>query len=1048
MRRRHQTLPLTLCCLLLTAFASAQALAGDELSWLDRYNVVWNTPSKHVGESMPGGGGSIGLNVWVENGDVLIYVARPDSFEEGGGLLKSGRIRVRLSPNPFDESESFRQELKLRDGVIELEGKKGAQSATVRVWCEIQRPVVHVDMQSATPTTIEAFYENWRMEKFQLNDYNWHGTPKAKWTLSEPDVVSVRDGVVEFYHRNPEEGLFDVLVKAYGMEAVKDQLWNPQRFRTSGGLFMSEQLKVDPTPVQGMYVQSAFQAWRLKGENLRQASVRMVLHTAQTDTIEQWREQLAQIVKSASADAATQARQWWSQFWQRSRIVIGGPKPDPADPAWQVGRNYQLARFMLACNAYGALPTKFNGGLHTFESGLINFIEPAARGRPDERVWGAINFTGQNQRLLYWPMLKSGDTDMMLPQLNFYANMRGNGEVYTKTWWGIDRAASFIDQINYFGIPVGKLVNLVAPPRSRDDLVKSMRLHEHYYTTQVELSWMMFQWASYAGLDIKPYLPFIESTLRFYNEYYQLHQRQRDGQPYGPDGKLVIEPGRALETYADVRNPTDVVTGLKVVLEAVMELPDELLPADRKAEWKEMLSRLPAPIYFAEHGGKRVILPGEKYGRRTNGEIPQLYVLFPYNTWGVGRPDLQVAIDSWRYGGPNLLNDKGWWCWYQNNIFTARMGLVSEARAYTVKKMMDSGRKFPAIWGPGFDQTPDMDHAGSGMIGLQDMLMQESGEDLYLLPAWPKDWPVAFKLHAPWQTVLEGSCRNGALAALTVAVDGPRPSLRLHAPGIGAAKVSEVGGQAVSAQSSDKDVLEFAVAAGKRYTLSGLNVPADQPPQWVPVYSDSFDAVKDWKKAAEGEAVVQTPPGAGTTGNALKIGPGTVLSYDMGKAVRGLVRVRAYLPDGAARGTVEILNRNEKDQKYMHTQSALAAGKMVHFERVYSGVMAGLNNAPVWSLFAQDQWAHFTQQKPAWKPIGSGLPAGAGWVEITLDASASGYVTVSVKVLSSGKVETSRVKAIGLEAVVEGFRYVRLGNYDASGEPMWFDDLSVMEFLP
>jgi len=35
----------------------------------DRYNVVWTSQSKNSGGSMPVGGGGIGLNVWVENGD-------------------------------------------------------------------------------------------------------------------------------------------------------------------------------------------------------------------------------------------------------------------------------------------------------------------------------------------------------------------------------------------------------------------------------------------------------------------------------------------------------------------------------------------------------------------------------------------------------------------------------------------------------------------------------------------------------------------------------------------------------------------------------------------------------------------------------------------------------------------------------------------------------------------------------------------------------------------------------------------------------------------
>ena len=114
--------------------AALPALQGapcgaDELAWLDAYNVVWNSPSRNSGESMPGGDGSIGLNAWVEDGELLCYVARPDAFEETGALLKSGRIRRRLTPNPFDKGDSFTQELKLRDGTVEVTGRKDGQFA-------------------------------------------------------------------------------------------------------------------------------------------------------------------------------------------------------------------------------------------------------------------------------------------------------------------------------------------------------------------------------------------------------------------------------------------------------------------------------------------------------------------------------------------------------------------------------------------------------------------------------------------------------------------------------------------------------------------------------------------------------------------------------------------------------------------------------------------------------------------------------------------------------------------------------------------------------
>jgi hypothetical protein len=87
--------------------------------------------------------------------------------------------------------------------------------------------------------------------------------------------------------------------------------------------------------------------------------------------------------------------------------------------------------------------------------------------------------------------------------------------------------------------------------------------------------------------------------------------------------------------------------------------------------------------------------------------------------------------------------------WKQDNIFAARLGLTDEAIRLNFQKMADSGRRFPAFWRLGFDWVPDHNWGGSGMIGIQEMLLQVDGDKIHLFPAWPKNRDVHFKLHAP-----------------------------------------------------------------------------------------------------------------------------------------------------------------------------------------------------------------------------------------------------------------------------------------------------------
>jgi hypothetical protein len=68
------------------------------------------------------------------------------------------------------------------------------------------------------------------------------------------------------------------------------------------------------------------------------------------------------------------------------------------------------------------------------------------------------------------------------------------------------------------------------------------------------------------------------------------------------------------------------------------------------------------------------------------------------------------------------------------------------------------------------------------MIALQEMLMQTDGKNIYLLPAWPKDWDVDFKLHAPYRTIVEGALRKGKIKTLKVTPKERRRDVAIMEP--------------------------------------------------------------------------------------------------------------------------------------------------------------------------------------------------------------------------------------------------------------------------
>ncbi len=744
------------------------------------YNVLWDSQSGNSSESMPVGGGDIGLNVWAEDNELMFYIARSGTFDENNQMLKLGRVRIILSPNPFSSQTEFRQELKLQQGCIEVTGNSpGVGSCKIKLWVEVFRPVIHVDINSDRPVSVEAIYENWRLNKYERPagrgySFSLAGYPGKVYMY--PDTVSFADKGVLWYHRNNNNDLvFDKEVAGQGLQTIKNRIWNPLKDLTFGG-FMAGENMTPSGNTTGRYLDADYKGWKLASKSPRRRHrLKLFLRTAQVENLQRWKRPLFALAKqTVLADEKAWRRNlaWWDRFWKRSYLIVNSPDPNEKDTAWQIGRNYQLFRYLLGCNAYGEYPTKFNGGLFTFD---VSPISKKAKHKqdPDYRMWGGGSFTAQNQRLVYWPMLKTGDFDMMVPQFEFYRRALDAAILRTKHYWGHD-GACFTEQIEQFGLPIGGTYGWAGSSTSRNrpegiELgVQSSRAVKYHYINQLEFALMILDYYQYSGTDIGAYMRFIEEAVIFYDEHYRYRCKQRTGSELDKNGKLVIYPSTCGETYADARNPTDVIAGLKVVLTRLLELPVAYVPEEKKQRYKAILSRLPE-IKITEIASRRTIAPAHKW--RTppqNNELPQLYTVFPYKLYGLGKPDLQVAIDTWRYDVETPFKRSAF-CWFQGNIFTAMFGLTDQAKKYAVERFTQRCMRFPAFWNCwSFDHPPDFDHGGCSMIGLQEMLMQTDGKVIRLLPAWPKEWDVDFKLHAPYKTTVQGKVRAGEIVQLKV----------------------------------------------------------------------------------------------------------------------------------------------------------------------------------------------------------------------------------------------------------------------------------------
>jgi hypothetical protein len=250
-------------CLISLFLAVASLMAQKNVVLPEPNNIEWTSQSKNSSESMPCGGGSIGLNVWVENDDLLFYISKSDAFEENNGLYKLGRVRIRLAPNPFTGAH-FNQKLILHDGCISITANKAGDTSEIAIWVDVFRPVIHIELKSSIERTVSATYESWRTETFKERpDENFQNS--LKWApfdtiYTYKDDISFQDNHVLFFHRNRDYTVFDMNVTLQGLDSIRDQLYNPLKNNTYGGLLIGQNM-VPSGQTTGRYVETEFKGY-------------------------------------------------------------------------------------------------------------------------------------------------------------------------------------------------------------------------------------------------------------------------------------------------------------------------------------------------------------------------------------------------------------------------------------------------------------------------------------------------------------------------------------------------------------------------------------------------------------------------------------------------------------------------------------------------------------------------------------------------------------------------------------------------------------------
>lgn len=776
--------------LIVTVFSIQFINAQSKVTYPDIYNVVWNSQSKNAAASMPVGGGDIGMNVWVENNELLLYIQRSGVHDEYNGFPKSGRIRIWTQPNIFDGATSFKQELILSESCIQITVIHPEYGhVKFKVWSEVHSPKVHIEGKSGKSITYYSQYESWRTEpralsigdKKERDRWGWWDTGGwAHEVILEPDNFQQKKNRFTFWHINPEEKLTSKMM--YGMIGMGDEygkFYDPLKDAVWGGQMEGSNLAFDGK-TDGKYCDTDFTGWRYKSSKpTKKQEITMWFHNSHCGSGEKWLEELysTKAKKEIPVKKAWEENlKWWKTFWDKSYVVVN-PDKNENDSIWQMGRNYNLFRYMTALNAYGENPTMFNGGLLSVDPSTISKND---KWHPDWRRWSGGNYTMQNQRWVYWPMLKWGDFEHMESQFNFLERTLEVGKRRLMKHYGIEGWV-FEEVGTVYGLPMPMhfgFDSVYIEERERQPWMEpglaSNWCTMHHHTAMLEFSYMILEYYRYSGRDISKWLPIVKGTIDFFDNYYRLKAKfNANYKEYDANGKLIIFPAAACESHYYVSNPVPDVAGLQAVIDGALQLPEKWMNEFFKGS--EELSRIQntIPDFFLDDiDGDTVIPPGKSvaYSWWKKTELYINYPMFPFNRIELGDPEMEYVNNTYKHW-ETWQTPLSWelvQSWNNGNVAFARMGMTGKAADLTYKTLANGPFRFPSFWGPGNDWVPDHNWGGTGSVGLQEMLIQTLDDKIVLTPTWPKDWNCDFKVHAPKSTTISGKVRNGNVEDLVV----------------------------------------------------------------------------------------------------------------------------------------------------------------------------------------------------------------------------------------------------------------------------------------
>jgi alpha-L-fucosidase 2 len=734
-------------------------------------------PSPAAAQSLPIGNGREGANVWVtETGAIHLLLAHNEAYSENSRLSKVGLVVIEAE-HPALRTGEFSQELDAHRGILTLTAETGPRMR-ISIFADAHHPCLRVIIDGPEPVRLQTRVELCRPKRRIVPvrgqrawDFEESGSfmfipPENGGYRVEPDefVPSSADTIC-WCHRNP----YSALHRAAGSEPGSFEE-DPLHGRAFGGIVFGSGWTSG---------QKDHQLVNEGGSGLQELTI--LLYCAQTETLAEWKEAMdKQTIALPSAVEALPAHcAYWEEFSSRSYITMTG-----TSTTRQVSQAYGLQRYLSACAGRSQWPVRFNGSMFNVAWRLEHPNGKVEDYDADYRRWNC-GFFCQNTRLIYWPMLAAGDFEFMRPYFDLFLENLPIAR---------HRAGLALGRTDHNGAFFWEALNIWDNTELR--LNPKHKTPMLYVTSSLEMLMLGFDYLDFTDDPefLEKYLfPLAHVVIEFFHELGSFDE-------HGVYHLIA----HSTETYHLAHDPTPDMAGLRAVLPRMLEKLSVLASAELITKWHRLLAALP-PFTLRDAREKLPMLPDQEalyagigYDVRArvsdlpeeilapaalcptpawNLEIPELYPVFPFRIFGSDRPQLSLARKTFQYR--RFQHDQGW---AQDPIMAACLGLTVEAQRLVSGRYtrVAEGTIFPAFWEAGFDWVPDQDNGGVANIALQFMLLQWDGRTIHLLPAWPKEWDVHFKLHAPFDTTVECVVTDGKLSFLRVTPPERTDDVRLN----------------------------------------------------------------------------------------------------------------------------------------------------------------------------------------------------------------------------------------------------------------------------